>query len=142
MNKKPDTSAMIQYNQKQSEERRQRVLDAIDKCKKEGDISTTRVCKIANVTRAYFTNHPDMRMVLDNAKGIVNRNLKKKRQSPDSRVVLEKSLRAEIVILQRKISELEKAASYKEKYEALLIDYQALSTKLSDMLSSDSKFNF
>ena len=97
---------------------------------------------MANVTRAYFTNHPEMRVVLDNAKKIVNRNLKKKRQSPDSRSVLEKSLRAEIARLNKKVTELEEAASYKNKYEELLNEYNALNSKLSDVLENDSRFNF
>lgn len=142
MNKKPNTKAMIEYNQIQSEERKKKVLDAIDKCKAEGDISTKRVCEMANVTRAYFTNHPEMRVVLDNAKKIVNRNLKKKRQSPDSRSVLEKSLRAEIARLNKNVTELEEAASYKSKYEELLNEYNTLNSKLSDVLENDSRFNF
>lgn len=83
-----------------------------------------------------------MRVVLDNAKKIVNRNLKKKRQSPDSRSVLEKSLRAEIARLNKKVTELEEAASYKNKYEELLNEYDALNSKLSDVLENDSRFNF
>lgn len=142
MNKKPNTEAMREFSQAKAEQNRQRVLDAIDLCKKEGNISTNRVCELAGVTRAYFTNHKDMRIVLDKAKGIVNRNLKKKRQSPSSRDTLETALRCEIKMLKKQICELEDNENYKEKYEQLKEENRILNERLSKDLTDNSFFNF
>ena len=142
MNNKPNTKALFKYSQNKADKNKQRVLDAIDTCKKEGNISTNRVCELAGVTRAYFTNHKEMRTVLDDAKKIVNRNLKKKRQSPSSRDVLEKSLRCEIKLLKKRVAELEKNENYKEKYEQLKKENHILKERLAKDLADDKFFNF
>lgn len=142
MNKKPNTDAMLEFTKAKAYRNKQNVLDAIDLCKKENDISTKRVCELAGVTRAYFTNHREMRKVLDDAKKVVNRNLKKQRQSPNSRDVLEKALRTEIKLLRKQISELEYNENYKEKYEKLKEENAVLNERLSKNLTDNSFFNF
>ena len=107
-----------------------------------GNISTNRVCELAGVTRAYFTNHQEMREVLDKAKGIVNRNLKKKRQSPSSRETLETALRTEIKLLKKQVADLEKNENYKEKYEALKEENNVLNERLSKTMAENPFFNF
>lgn len=130
MNKKPDYGAINAYNRQKSEDCKQRVLNAIDKCTKENDITTRRVCEIAGVAKNYFTYHPELRKVLDNAKGVVNRKLKKTKQNTDSRLALEKSLRAEIALLKKQIKVLETDESYKEKYEAKCAECDKLKKQL------------
>lgn len=129
---KRNTKAMEEYNHKRGTDTRERVLNAIDKCKKEGEISVTIVCKIAGISRTYFTNHPDMRKVLDNAIGSVNRNLKKRKQNQDSKDVLNKTLYAENIQLKKKIKELEKDETYKDKYDEKCSEIENLKLKLEE----------
>lgn len=130
MNKKPDYQAINTYNRQRSDDCKQRVLDAIDKCIKEDNVTTQRVCEIAGVAKNYFTYHPELRQVLDNAKGVVNRKLKKTKQNTDSRLALEKALRAEIALLKKQISALESDESYKDKYEAKCAECEKLKKQL------------
>ena len=69
---KRNTKAMENYNHRRGDETRERVLKAIDFCKEQGEISVTLVCEKAHISRTYFTNHPDVRKVLDDAIGITN----------------------------------------------------------------------
>lgn len=116
---KKNTKGMTDYNIARGQETRERVIKAIEQCKKEGDMSTTRICELAGVDRSYFTRHPEMRKTLETARGIVNRGIKKRKQNTDSRDVLERTLYADNDRLKKKIASLEKDVEKNNKYKAM-----------------------
>lgn len=142
MNKKPNCAAINEYNQSKKENCKQRVLDAIDSCVKENNITTTAVCEKAGIHRSYFSNNPEMRQVLDNAKKVVNRKLKKTKQNTDSRVSLEKALRAQIAIQEKRIKELESQEKYKDLYTEKCIECEKLKVQLDNAVKNSGLLNF
>ena len=83
-----------------------------------------------------------MRKVLDNAIGITNRNLKKKKQTQDSKDVLNKTLYAQNTQLKKKIKELEKDELYKEKYEEKCAEIEQLKKKLDEANRQNGLLDF
>lgn len=142
MNKKPNHAALNEYNQAKKENCKQRVLNAIDECIKENNITTTAVCEKAGIHRSYFSNNPEMRQVLDRAKKIVNRRLKKTKQNTDSRYALENALRAQISINEKRIKELESQEQYKDLYAAKCAECEKLKTQLDNAVNNSGLFNF
>lgn len=114
-----NTKGMIDYNIARSEKTKERVIKAIEQCKEEGDVSTSRVCELAGVHRSYFTKHPEMRKTLDTAQGIINKKIKKRKQNADSRDVLEKALYTDNKKLRKEIESLEKDVESNNKYRAM-----------------------
>lgn len=137
-----NTKPMEAYNHKRGEDKRQRVLDTIDYCVEHGEISVSLVCKLAPVHRSYFTDHPDMRKVLDDAIGIVNRKLKKKKQTQDSKDALNKVLYAKISNLEKQIAKYQKDESYKEKYEKERQTVELLKKELNEANLRNGELNF
>lgn len=139
---KRNTTAMEAYNRKRGQDVRERVLRAIDQCIDEDDITVSRVCEIAVISRTYFTNHPDIRKVLDKAIKSSNPNRKKKKQAMDSKDVLNRTLYVENTQLKKKISELEKDAVYKERYLSKCEEVELLKKKLEEANRKNGLLDF
>lgn len=139
---KRNTKPMENYNRKRGEETRERVLKAIDFYKEKGEISVTLVCQKAHISRTYFTNHPDVRKVLDDAIGITNRKLKKRMQSQDSKDALNKALYTQIKKMQKQIEQYQKEESYKEKYKNERAKNESLKKKLDEANLQNGLLNF
>lgn len=133
---------MEAYNHKRGEEKRQCVLNAIDYCVEHGVISVSLVCKLAPVHRSYFTDHPDMRKVLDDAIGITNRKLKKKQQTQDSKDSLNKVLYAKINSLEKQLEKYKKDELYKEKYEKERQTVELLKKELNEANLKNGELDF
>lgn len=136
------TKGMTEYNINRGNETRERVIAAIEQCKEDGDISTSRVCEIANVHRAYFTKHPEMRKTLDTAIGIVNRKIKKRKQNDNSKDVVIKSLYVKIASLEKEISSLHDFEKYKNLYEAKCEELDSLKKQLDNAYRTSDLLNF
>lgn len=135
-------TGLANYNSQKSEDCKKRVIAAIEQCKEEKDISTTKVCKIAGVNRSYFTKHPEMRKALDEATGIVNRNIKKRKQNNDSHAVIEKALYTENTMLKRELESLKKSENYKELYHAKCDEVARLKKALDNANLENGVLNF
>lgn len=83
-----------------------------------------------------------MRQVLDRAKKVVNRRLKKTKQNTDSRYALENALRAQISINEKRIKELESQEQYKDLYAAKCAECEKLKTQLDNAVNNSGLFNF
>lgn len=142
MKMKRNTKAMTQYNMERGATVREKVLAAIEQCKKDNDISTTRVCKIAGIHRSYFTKHPEMRKALDTAKGIVNRRIKKRKQNDDSKEVIIRSLYAQNTILEGKITSMDEYKKYKDMYESKCGEVEKLKKQLDAAYRNSDLLNF
>lgn len=139
---KRNTQAMVQFNIDKMHINTERVINAIEQCKQDGNISTKRVCEIAGVDKSYFSRHPELRKALNTAKGIVNRNTKKTRQNNNSRDVLEKSLYAENTKLKKEIAKLQEYKKYKDMYEEKCIEIEKLEMQLNEAYQSSGILNF
>lgn len=139
---KRNTKPMEEYNKKRGIETRERVLKAINQCKEEECISVTRVCKVACISRTYFTNHPEMRKTLNAAIGATNTNCKKRKQSQDSKDILNKTLYVENTQLKKKINELNKNETYKQKYEDKCAEIENLKKKLDEANRQNGLLDF
>lgn len=137
-----NTKPMENYNRKRGEDKRQSVLNAIDYCVEHGEISVGLVCKLAPVHRSYFTDHPDMRKVLDDAMGIVNRKLKKKKQTQDSKDALNKVLYAKISSLEKQLEKYQRDELYKEKYEKERQTVELLKKELNEANLKNGELDF
>ena len=139
---KQNTTAMIEFNINKKQKNTERVISAIEQCKVEGNISTKRVCELAGVDKSYFSRHPELRKVLNTAKGIVNRNTKKTKQNNNSRDVLERSLYAENTKLKKEIAKLQEYKKYKDMYEEKCIEIEKLEMQLNEAYHSSGILNF
>lgn len=139
---KRNTTAMIEFNINKKQKNTERVISAIEQCKVEGNISTKRVCELAGVDKSYFSRHPELRKVLNTAKGIVNRNTKKTKQNNNSRDVLERSLYAENTKLKKEIAKLQEYKKYKDMYEEKCIEIEKLEMQLNEAYHSSGILNF
>lgn len=137
-----NTKGMTEYNIARGNETRERVLAAIEQCKAEGNISTTKVCEIANVHRSYFTKHPEMRKTLNTAIGIVNRNIKKRKQNDNSKDVIIKALQCKITSLNKEIASLNDLKKYKGLYEEKCQDVENLKKQLDNAYSENDVLDF
>lgn len=142
MNSQPKTESIIKYNKEKSDRLRENVLEAIKICQADRNITTKRVCEIAGISRSYFTNHPDMRKILDESKNIINRRLKKRRQSGDSKDTLIQSLHIEIEILKRKVKTLEYDQKYKSMYEEKCLENEKLKNQLLEAFIESGFLDF
>ncbi len=133
---------MTEYNINRGNETRERVLTAIEQCKEDGDISTSKVCEIADVHRSYFTKHPEMRKALDTAIGIVNRKIKKRKQNDNSKDVVIKSLYVKIASLEKEITSLHGLEKYKNLYEAKCEEVEDLKKQLDNAYNTSGLMNF
>lgn len=136
------TKGMTEYNINRGNETRERVIAAIQQCKEDGDISTSRVCEIADVHRAYFTKHPEMRKTLDTAIGIVNKKIKKRKQNENSKDVIIKSLYAKISLLEKEIASLQGFKKYKDLYENKCEETESLKKQLDNSYHTSDLLNF
>lgn len=143
---KRNTKGMTDYNIARGEETKKRVIKAIEQCKKEGDMSTKRICELAGIDRSYFTKHPEMRKTLETARGIVNREIKKRKQNADSRDVLERTLHIDNARLKKKIEKLEKDIEdynkYKAMYEQKCIECENLKKQVEEAYQVKGLLNF
>lgn len=139
---KRDTKAMTEYNVNRGNATRERVIAAIEQCKEEKDISTTRVCEIAGVHRSYFTKHPEMRKLLDINIGIVNRKIKKRQQNENSKDVLIKSLYTKITALEKENHTLSDCTKYKTMYESKCDEVEKLKNQLNQKYIESGMLNF
>lgn len=139
---KRDTKAMTEYNVNRGNATRERVIAAIEQCKEEKDISTTRVCEIAGVHRSYFTKHPEMRKLLDTAIGIVNRKIKKRQQNENSKDVIIKSLQIKIAALEKENHTLSDCTKYKTMYESKCDEVEKLKNQLNQKYIESGILNF
>ena len=137
-----NTKPMEEYNRKRGIETRERVLKAINQCKEEEYISVTRVCEIACISRTYFTNHPEMRKTLNSAIGTTNAKCKKRKQSQDSKDILNKTLYAENTQLKKKLKELDRDETYKQKYEDKCAEIENLKKKLDEANKQNGLLDF
>lgn len=137
-----NTKGLAEYNYQKAESCKKRVISAIEQCKEEKDISITRVCEIACVNRSYFTKHPEMRKALDEAIGIVNRKVKKRKQNSDSHAVIEKALYTENTIPKRKLASLEEFEKYKEMYHAKCDEVDELKKALENATLENGLLDF
>lgn len=137
-----NTKAMINYNVTKGKNNRERVLAAIEQCKKEGNISAKRVAQIAGVHECYFSRYPEMRKTLDIAMGIVNRNLKKTKQNDNSKDVLNHALYVELNNLKRENAKLEDYKKYKDMYESKCEEVEELKKQLEQAYNNTEMFNF
>lgn len=139
---KRDTKAMTKYNISRGNATREKVISAIEQCKEEKDISTTRVCELAGVHRSYFTKHPEMRKTLDTAIGIVNRKIKKRQQNENSKDVIIRSLQIKIVALEKENHSLSDYAKYKTMYEAKVDEVEKLKNQLNQKYIESGMLDF
>lgn len=126
---------MVNYNVTKGKNNRERVLAAIEQCKKEGNISAKRVAQIAGVHECYFSRYPEMRKTLDIAMGIVNRNLKKTKQNDNSKDVLNHALYVELNNLKRENAKLEDYKKYKDMYESKCEEVEELKNSLNKLIT-------
>lgn len=139
---KRETKAMIEYNVNRGNATRERVIAAIEQCKAEKDISTTRVCELAGVHRSYFTKHPEMRKLLDINIGIVNRKIKKRQQNENSKDVIIKSLQIKIAALEKENHTLSDCTKYKTMYETKCDEVEKLKNQLNQKYIESGILNF
>lgn len=132
-----NTQKMTEYNHNRALETRERVIAAINECASEGKISVTIVCKKAGISRTYFTNHRDVRKILDDAMKITNRALKKRRMSENDKDTLNRVLYAENATLKKQIAELEKQMKYKEMYESKCEEVEKLKKQFNAIKDSN-----
>ncbi len=128
---------MKEYNARRGSEARERVLAAIEQCKKENDISITRVCRLAGVHRSYFTKHPEMRETLNVAMKIVNRIIKKRKQDDNSKEVLMRTLQIQVDALKKKNASLAEDAKYKDMYKEKCEEAKKLKEQLHAQLNQN-----
>lgn len=111
---------------------RKRVLEAINKCKADGNITTARVCKEAGVDKSYFSKHPEMRQMLNNAKGSVDTRLKRFQRSDASYETLVKTLRIENINLEKKNTQLDsECQKYKKLCDKQRVEIELLKKDLN-----------
>ena len=132
---KGNAKALNEYNSSKKEVTKKRVLEAINEIHKSGKKFTlAAVCKKANVSRAYFTKHPDMME-------IVNRYRKNhyscKNRNSDSRDTLIQLQKKTITSLEKRIKELETNINYKEKYLENQERIRELERQINDLLYSN-----
>lgn len=139
---KRNTKAMVNYNVAKGRDNRERVLAAIEQCKKEGNISAKRVAQIAGVHECYFSRYPEMRKTLDIAMGLVNRNLKKTKQNENSKDVLNHSLYVELTNLKKENAKLADYKKYKDMYEEKCEEVEKLKKQLEQAYNNNEMFNF
>ena len=137
-----NTKPMNEYNVNRGNTTRERVIAAIEQCKAEKDISTTRVCELADVHRSYFTKHPEMRRLLDTAKGIVNKKIKKRQQNENSKDVIIKSLQIKIAALEKENHTLSDCTKYKTMYESKCDEVEKLKNQLNQKYIESGILNF
>ena len=143
---KKNTKGMTDYNIARGQKTRERVIKAIEQCKKEDDMSTTRICELAGVDRSYFTRHPEMRKTLETARGIVNKEIKKRKQNDNSRDVLERTLYIDNARLKKKIESLKKDIEdnnkYKTMYEQKCIECENLKKQVEEAYRASELLDF
>ncbi len=137
-----NTKPMNEYNVNRGKTTRERVIAAIEQCKAEKDISTARVCELADVHRSYFTKHPEMRRLLDTAKGIVNRTIKKRQQNENSKDVIIKSLQIKNAALEKENHTLSDYTKYKTMYESKCEEVEKLKNQLNQKYIESGILNF
>ncbi len=115
------------HNKQKADEARNRVLDAIDSCKKEGNLSISHICKVAGVSKSYFSKHEDIRKVLNDAGG-GNNKLKKRKQSLDSREAI-------IIAKAEKIGQLERQLRHEESWEE---KHKRLSKRFDELVAENA----
>lgn len=136
-NKQPH--AFKQYNLEREAAKAQDVYAAIDELRKsKSEITISKVCKKAQVSRTYIYKHPEMLETINKYRKTSGR---KTIRQQDAKSALINSLKAENLNLKRKLAVMEANENYKEKYDAVVAEnkrlQQALDASLSDLLGND-----
>ena len=125
---KRNTSKMTEYNKERSHKKEQAVIDAINKLKKgNSTISLSDICKEAGCSRQFIYNNEKLLKLVNQYRDV---DTKKKVQSRDSKDVLILTLKAENTQLRKQIKTLQEETNFKEKYDELKEENEALKKQL------------
>lgn len=131
--KEKQMAGVKKTNEAMKKKKAEDVKRAINKLRKEGEFTLADLCREANVSRTYFTKHPDMRELAD--KYIIPTGYYRNR-SKDSSDAYIQILKKENRDLKKAIEKIKKDIvtedKYKEKYEKLLEENQKLKAQLEE----------
>lgn len=139
---KRNTEAMVKYNIEKGKANKERVLAAIEQCKKEGNLNRRNVTNLAGVDYSYFSKYPEMAKVLYTAMGIDCGKIKKTKQNSNSKDVLIHTLTAENKKLKKQISKLNDCKKYKDMYEEKCEEVEKLKKQLEEAYRNSNIFDF
>lgn len=146
MNKNPNMAGINRYNDSKARINRERVIDAINICKREGNIYASRVCKMAGVAPPYFNNHPLMKELLEKAIQEVEKAKNAGRMSDTSKDTVIKQLDKKVKSLERELGkkdrEIEKLKPFADECSELKKGTDSLKTNLMKWLLLEMIWTF
>lgn len=127
-------------NSQKQKDAEQRVLDAINTVRKSNKPFTlAAVCEEAEISRSYFTKHPEMMEIVNRYRKPTGR---KRIQTQDSKDTLILSLKAENKKLRNQLKAIDINDNYKQKYDDALIKIATLEKQLKQALESNIDLDF
>lgn len=127
MNK--NTSKIIELAKNKSEQTKNKVIEVINEMLVNGEkITFYSVYKRAGVSKSYVYKNEEVRLVIETYR----KSSVKKKQGNEAKDVIIEAQKKKIKELERKIKELKKSETYKEKYERLLIENKELKKQLEN----------
>lgn len=146
MNKNPNMEGINRYNDSTARLNREKVIEAINICKHEGNIYASRVCRIAGVAPPYFNNHPMMKELLEKAIHEVEKTKKAGRMSDTSKDTMIKQLDKKVKSLERELGkkdrEIEKLKPYADECSELKKRNRQLEKKFDEMAVGGDDMDF
>lgn len=127
-----NTTGIENHNKEYARRKEKDVLNAINRLhKQQGKFTLAELCREAEVSRSYFTKHPDMRKVADKYIKPTGRAPSRSQDSKDALIqMLKKELSDLKKVNDKLIKERAEDGNYKAKYEQALREIKALKEEL------------
>ena len=132
---KRNVNGLKEYGALRTEESRKKVLNAINRMRKNHDtITIASVAREARVSPNFIYTHNDL---LKTVRKYSPASGRKTIQSQDSKDALINSLKLEIKALNKQISDYQKNEKYKEKYETALKEIDQLKRENENLIRNN-----
>ena len=137
---KRNVNGLKEYGVHRTEESRKKVLDTINRMRKEQSIITiASVAREAGVSPNFIYSHDDLKKTIRKYSPASGR---KTIQSQDSKDALINSLNMEIKALKKQISDFQKNEKYKEKYEKSLEEIEQLKKEIENLIQNNLDIDY